>query len=252
MASMIRSLFPDPAVLLALAPEELARYLLKIVSENQQQGKFHPQNFSTSLTGVTTSYTVESVYPQQLMPEVELAIWEAWQWLVVNLIVVPDDGINGSNGWVRLSRRGAKLSDDSKFADFRKAATFPKSLLHKSIVDQVWLDLARGELEDAVFHAFRAVEIAVRDACGYPSTEYGVPMMRNAFHPDKGPLRDPAQDPSEREALSAMFAGAIGSYKNPHSHRTATIQETLEAQEMAMLASHLLRIVDDRRARFRP
>jgi uncharacterized protein (TIGR02391 family) len=243
-------MFPDAGTLLALAPEELAPYLLRIVREQSRGGNFHPQVLLSSLSGTGITAAHEPVYPQHLMPEVELAVWEAWQWLVVNLLVVPDDATNGSNGWVRLSRRGAKLVDEAKFADFRRGAQFPKSLLHPAIADKVWLDLARGELEDAVFHAFRAVEIAVREACGYPATDIGAAMMRKAFDKEKGPLRDPNEPESEREALAHLFAGAIGSYKNPHSHRTVTIQEALEAQEQVMLASHLLRIVDDRRRRF--
>ena len=71
--------------------------------------------------------------------------------------------------------------------------------------------------------------------------------MRKAFDKMTGPLSDMQQPEAEREALALLFAGAIGSYKNPHSRRTVAINDETEAQEMVVLTSHLLRIVDSRR-----
>ena len=48
------------------------------------------------------------------------------------------------------------------------------------------------------------------------------------------------------DLASDLFAGAIGSYKNPHSHRAAVITDTNDAVRILMLASHQMRIVDAR------
>ena len=129
----------------------------------------------------------------------------------------------------------------------RAAKAFPKAMLHPSIADMVWSALMRGELSDAVLKSFRAVEEAVRAAGGYADDDVGVALMRKAFDPDNGPLSDKSHPKAEREALAHLFAGAIGSYKNPHSHRTVKLTDPREAQEQVALASHLLRIVESRR-----
>ena len=77
-------------------------------------------------------------------------------------------------------------------------------------------------------------------------TDIGVVLMRKAFNDIDGPLSDMRAPVPERKALAELFAAAIGSYKNPHSHRDVDIRNPLEAQEMVILASHLLGIVDAR------
>jgi uncharacterized protein (TIGR02391 family) len=138
------------------------------------------------------------------------------------------------------------VQDDKSFLSFTYALELPKDLIHPSIREEVWLQASLGQWATAVFIAFRQVEETVRAAGGYSPNNVGVSLMRDAFHKDNGPLTNKGDPLAEREALSSLFAGAIGSYKNPHSHRKVAGLEATEAREIVMLASHLLRIVEDR------
>jgi uncharacterized protein (TIGR02391 family) len=243
MATLI-STIPDVNVLVALAPEELAEVVLRLAHEHRQNDKVHLQAIASHIHGTPGA---SDGYPQNRKKDAELALAEAWNWLLVQGLLIPEPGTNGNNGWMFLSRRARAILANDSFKTYARSIAFPKALLHPFIAEDVWLDIVRGDLETAVFKSFRAVEVAVRETGNFADTDIGTTLMRKAFDKTTGPLSDMQQPEAEREALAHLFAGAIGSYKNPHSHRTVSINDATEAQEMVILASHLLRIVDCRR-----
>jgi uncharacterized protein (TIGR02391 family) len=186
-------------------------------------------------------------YPFHHRQQIDSLLSQTWSWIERQGLIVRASGMNGRNGWIIFTPQGEQVSDAQDLRRLRDVADFPKSLINESIAEKVWRSLMRNDLDEAVFAAFKAVEEAVRAAGGFTASDIGVPLMRKAFDKNTGPLTNMSHPEAERDALAHLFAGAIGSYKNPHSHRTVNLTDLSEVQEQIVLASHLLRIVDGRR-----
>lgn len=219
--------------------------MLFLLRKRVGQAPFNIQNMESELQGSWTPSGQPAPYLNR-QKEVGLAVAEAWAWLQAQGLIVPDVGINGSNGWRRLSRRANRFEDETEFSRYAVARHLPKEALHPRIAQKVWMAFMRGEFDVAVLHAMKAVEVAVREAAKLPAKEIGTNLMRLAFDPQSGPLTDMTAEKAEREGRSALFAGAIGCYKNPHSHRDVPLDDPAEATEVILLANHLLRIVEGR------
>lgn len=228
----LRRLIPDVEVLINLSPEELGSkilFLLRQIPAQENQGVFTAGGLVGQFDALDP--VSQEQYPPNRLPSVRQAFYEAWAWLESQALLIWPDNANGPNGWRRLSRRAVLFEDERQFLAFATGKYLRPEMLHADIARDVWLDFARGAFDVAIFQAMRAVEISVRQKSNAAENEHGVPLMRRAFIVENGPLTDPTEPVPEREALMALFSGAIGRFKNPQSHRLVGVQDAREAME---------------------
>lgn len=175
-----------------------------------------------------------------------LALVEAWTWLLNRGLVVRDVG-QSSGESIRVSRQGHEALE--RGLPWLRAVSRLDVELLQILEAKARPQFLRGDFEAAAFMAMKEVEVAVREASGLPAGLVGTGLMQQAFRPPKnegdqsGPLHHAEDEGGEAVAIMNLFAGAIGLFKNPASHRRVDFTDPTEAAEVVLLADLLLRLL---------
>jgi uncharacterized protein (TIGR02391 family) len=170
------------------------------------------------------------------------ALAEAWNWLYTSGLVATDWG-NQAHGAMFVTRLGRRAAAEG-LVEVRAAERLAVEL-HPRLETKVRRQFLMQEYELAAFAAMREVEIRVRELAPPPEgkKDFGTHLMRYALGPG-GPLEDASIDVGERQATADLFAGAIGFFKNPPSHREVNYDDPTEAAEVVLFADLLLRVIE--------
>jgi uncharacterized protein (TIGR02391 family) len=236
----LQEFLPPANAITQLTPEEIGGCLLVFfnsIEGSQERGVIQAEWIANS---------IQNECPEFAPQPVHRALIEGWSWLITNGFLAPRDKEQQLYGLFVVTRKGKSLRSKSDFDEFLKRLRLPRELLHPTIALKTWPAFLRGEYETAVFQAFKEIEVTVRTRGNFTPNDLGVKLMREAFQANQGPLCDKNEPASEQESLMHLFAGAIGRFKNPSSHRHVALLDPAETFEMLTVASHLLRIAEQR------
>ncbi|MCC8977602.1 TIGR02391 family protein [Bradyrhizobium acaciae] len=232
---MYSQIYPLPEAVLEMEPEDLAPFVLKHLSK-AGQSKLNRHNFlintDRELIDWAGSYQQAEKVLQRLSP--------AWMWLEREMLIAPQPG---NNDWMFITPRGEKVLESQDFSAYRQGYLLPSEGLDPVLVQKVKQSFIRGDYDTAIFQAFKEVEVRVRSRGGYTDSDIGASLMRKAFGKD-GPLTDKSVDGGEQVARMEFFAGAMGMFKNPSSHRYVDVKDPREAADAIHVANVLLKIVE--------
>ena len=228
----------EPDRILELEPEDLALPLLRYLAEIEADAGNSPPNLGNLMNEILRQ--LGNTHHRASVETVKRAFTEAWMWLERELLLAPRDG----SSFVFITRRGHSLLAHGDIGSLQAMGLLPKGVLDPALSAKVRPAYIRGEYDVAVFQALKHVEVRVRELARLPDDLLGTKLMREAFHVDTGPLTDTGQNAAERQALSDLFAGAIGFFKNPGSHRDVPLKDPIDAVELLLFADQLVKIAE--------
>ena len=237
--SRIGDVFPGVETAVQLEPEELGVPLLEYLCRMEEGRGSSPPHLGNFLTSESLRDYAGSRYDEFIK-----VATEAWMWLLHEGLIAPHPTQRGDR--VFVTRRGKEFRRVGDPGKFRAANLLPQDTLDPALASKVRPPFLRGDYDSAAFEASKEVEIRVRGLSRLTKDDIGVSLMRKAFRPGEGPLIDREQTGGEQQGVMDLFAGAIGSFKNPSSHRDVDLTDPLETVELVGFADLLLCIAERR------
>lgn len=121
---------------------------------------------------------------------------------------------------------------------------FTINSLHPKIIQRCQQLFETGQYDDAIFNAMKTVEEEIRSRASAAPTDLGVALVSKVMNPNQPKLIFSSVN-AEQEAAHSMYRGAIGSFKNPLSHRFLDTSDPIKTFEILGFASLLMRMLDD-------
>jgi uncharacterized protein (TIGR02391 family) len=229
----MREYFPATALLADAPVFDVAGAILSLLADRQDEKRLYGQDVVSAWSGEYGSNS----------DAILRVLSEAWSWLENNGFIATElsQGIGERSQFV--TRAGRQVKSRTDFLAYAKESLLPRDLLRDDLAEIVRPLFLAGHFDQAVSAAFLQIEVCVRSSGGYPDSLVGRDLMRKAFHPDTGPLTFLDGEAGERQGVSDIFAGAMGAYRNPFSHRVIGVADALRAASMILLANELLQLV---------
>lgn len=119
--------------------------------------------------------------------------------------------------------------------------------LHPEVLEVAHDLFADGHLAEAIFAAFKAIEVRVKAMSGVDET--GEPLMARVFGGDRPRIRVSVEQgesgESEQRGFKFLFMGAMAGIRNPKAHEFVQQRDPKRALEYLAFASVLMRRLDD-------
>jgi uncharacterized protein (TIGR02391 family) len=236
----LHSVIPDPEDLIRLSVDDLGALIIEYAKRGAGRDWQETNTYPVGVRGTVGPYPIER------RMEILQAVTQARTWLVNEQFAT----LHGED-YIRLTEKARQTDTSQGMEAYRQSKILSRDLLHPRIADRAWDHFQKGRYDDAILAAFKEIEVAVRTAGGFGSNNYGVALMNAAFNPNNGRLHDPNgvdpnATPGELTAWANLFAGAIGVFKNPQSHRWVGVNQAVPAMEALVLASLLYRLLEVR------